>query len=293
MARNIWSDVSSIAQSVQHDAYFIVRETNFLQGLVTEFGDMSGMNTRKSYKYNSGAAVVIGDGDDLTSSAFTPSADQTLTPYEIGEQFFVTDARAESDVPEMIMTDASRELGFAATDKVMTDQVGDFPSLTGGTVGAAGSTITWGYMAAGIQQARNVNKNGAKPLSAVIHGYQAGVLAKSASIAGATQLTSALGYTEAVTRQGTGMSAGTPVFMFMGVPIYQVFQDADASDDFNGAIFPKEALAIDWRRPIRVEGQRDASRRGWELNMSAIYDTGIWRPDLGISIIFDASAPTS
>ena len=295
MARNIWSDVSSIALTVQQDAYFIVRETNFLQNLVTSFGDMQGMNTRTSYAYNSGSAVTIGDDDDLTSAAFTPSADQTLTPYEIGLQFFITDARAESDVPEMIMTDAARELGFAAADKVMTDQVGDFPNLTGGTLGATGTAITWSYMAAGIQQARNVNKSGAKPLAAVIHGYQAGVLAKSASIAGATQLTSALGYTEAVTRQGTGMSAGTPVFMFMGVPIYQVFQSSQTatSTDFTGAIFPREALAIDWRRPIRVEGERDASRRGWELNMSAIYDTGIWRPDLGIVMLFDAQAPTA
>ena len=295
MANNIWGDVSSIAQSVEQDAYFIVRETNFLQGLVTAFGDMSGMNTRKSYKYNSGSAVTVSDADDLTSQAFTPSADQTLTPYEIGLQFFITDARAESDLPEAIMTDAARELGFAGADKVMTDQVGDFTGLTGGTVGTTGGTITWSYVAAGIQQARNVNKNGAKPLAYVMHGYQAGHLAKSASIAGATQLTSALGFTEAVTRQGTGMGAGMPVFMFMGVPIYQVFQasQTSTSTDFTGAIFPREALAIDWRRPIRVEGQRDASRRGWELNMSAIYDTGIWRPDLGIVMLFGAPAPTS
>ena len=290
MANNVWSDVSSIAQRIESDAIFVVREMNFLEPLVTVFRDMSGMNLRRGYVYNEASAVTITDTDDLTSASFAPSADQTLTPYEIGLQFFISDARAESELPESIIADASRELGFAAADKVMTDMVGDYASLTGGTIGAAGTAITWSYMAAAIQQARNVNKSGSKPLAAVVHGYQAGVLAKSASIAGATQLTSALGFTENVTRNGTNASL---CFMFMGVPIYQVFQDADSEDDFNGGVFPREALAIDWRRAVRIEPQRNASRRGWELNMSAIYDTGVWRPDRGISIVFDASAPTA
>lgn len=78
----------------------------------------------------------------------------------------------------------------------------------------------------------------------------------------------------------------------MGADIYQSFQDPDGSDDFAGGCFPKQAIAIDWRQPIRVEPQRDASRRGWEFNMSAIYAHGIWRPDLGVVLLLDANAPT-
>ena len=78
----------------------------------------------------------------------------------------------------------------------------------------------------------------------------------------------------------------------MGVPIYQVFGGLSGTD-FTGGVFPRSALAIDWRRGIRVEPQRDASRRGTEFNMSAVYAHGIWRPALGIEMYFDASAPTS
>jgi hypothetical protein len=292
MANNIWSDVSSIAQRIESDAIFIVREVNFLENLVTVFRDMSGMNLRRGYAYNNLTANTMGDDDDLTSQAFTPSADQTLTPYQVGAQVFVTDARAESMLPEQIITDSARELAFAAADKVMTDMVTDMASLEGGTVGAAGSTITWAYVSAGIQIARNANKNGAVPLACVLHGYQCGELAESASIAGATQLTSAPSYTDAINRQGNAMSAGTPVFMFLGVPVYQVFQSPDTSDDFTGGIFPREALAIDWRRQIRVRPERDESRSGLELNMTGIYDTGIWRPERGVVIVADASTPT-
>ena len=160
-------------------------------------------------------------------------------------------------------------------------------SLTGGTVGAAGTAITWGYMAAAIAQARNASKSIAVPLQAVIHGYQAAVLAKAASIAGATTI-AATGVADQVTKSGI-----TQAFTFMGVPIWQVFVDPDSEDDFTGGVFPREALALDWRRPIRVEGERDASRRGTELNMSAVYAHGVWRPALGIQLVFDASAPTS
>ena len=79
----------------------------------------------------------------------------------------------------------------------------------------------------------------------------------------------------------------------MGVPIYQVFADPDSEDDFTGGVFPQEALAIDWRRMIRVRPERDESRRGLELNMSAVYAHGVWRPDRGIQMVFDATAPTS
>lgn len=284
MTLNLWSDVSSIANSVRQDAFFVVRETFALEPLITVYRDMTGGNTRIGYQYNQLSAVAIGEADDLTSSAFTPSALETLTPAEIGKQVFITDLRAESEAPENILSDAARELGLSASDKLMTDVCGDFASFTGGTVGAAGSVMTWSYLAAAIAKARNANKSTSLRLNAVIHGYQWAALAKSASIAGAT-VAAAPGFQEEVTRTGY-------VAEFMGVPIYQVFQATDSSDDFKGGVFPRAALALDFRREIRVEAERDTSRRGLELNMSAVYAHGVWRKALGIVLYCDALAPT-
>jgi len=289
MAMNTYATVSALAQDIQDDAIFIVREMGLMPSLVTVFNDASGLNPRKGYAYNSGTARVIGETDDLSSDAFTPAADQTLTPFEIGEQFFVTDSRVESELPENWRNDASQELGLAALDKIETDLVGDLASFTGGTIGTAGSVITWGYVAAAIAVARNANKNAAKPLTCVIHGYQWSVLAKAASVAGAS-VVNAPAFQDQVTRTG---GASVMVATFMGVPIYQTFQAADGSGDFTGGVFPREALALDWRRPIRIEPERDASRRGTELNMSGVYAHGVWRPARGVKMIFDATAPTS
>ena len=284
---NTYAAVSALANPMQEDALFVIREQYRMQSLVTMLTDMTGLNPRKGYEFNQAVATDVGEADDLTSSAFAPADLATLTPSEIGLQFFVTDSRAESQLPENIISDGALELGLAAGDKIEKDLLGEFANLTGGTVGTAGSTITWGYVAAAISQARNANKSAGVPLVGVVHGYQAAVLAKNASIAGAT-LAQAPNYTDDVTRNGLG-----PVFFYMGVPIYQVFAAPDSGDDFRGAVFSRSAIAIDWRRAIRVEPERDASRRGTEFNMSAVYAHGVWRAKLGVQMIFDATAPTS
>lgn len=285
---NLYSDVSSIANAMQENALFVIRETAQMQSYIRMFTDMRGANPRKGYQYNQLTAETLNEGDDMNSVAFSPSLLATLTPAEIGLPFFVSDLRAESELPENIIRDGALELGLAASDKVESDIAGDFASLTGGTIGTAGSAITWGYLAAAIAQARNANKNVAVPLVAVIHGYQWAVLAKSASVAGAT-VAVAPNFQDRV-------SAQTPlgqVSTFMGVPIYQTFQAVDSGNDFTGAVFPRDALAIDWRRAIRIEAERKASRRGTQYNMSAVYAHGVWRAALGVKMIFDAAAPTS
>lgn len=284
---NLYSDISSIAQKIQEDAIFVVREMGQMQGLVTVFTDASGLTPRTGYKYNQMSAKVVAEADDLTSSAFTPSADQTLTPFEIGLQAVISDSRVESDgrVPDNYMADVTRELGLAALDYVESSLIGDMASLTGGTIGAAGSAITWSYLAAAIAQARYVNKSNSIPLACVLHEYQWAVLAKSASIAGATVAAVAPNFQEQITSAGF-------VAQFMGVPIYKVFGGL-VSTNFTGGVFPRISLAIDWRRPVRIRPERDESRRALELNLSAVYAHGVWQPQRGIQFTFDASAPTA
>ena len=53
-----------------------------------------------------------------------------------------------------------------------------------------------------------------------------------------------------------------------------------------------DALALDMRRAPRLEPERDASRRGYELNLSAVYAHGVWRPKFGVCGIFTNAAVT-
>ena len=282
---NTAANISALAPTMQEDAIFAIRERYQLQNLVTVKTDMTGLNPRANYQYPKSAAVTVAETDDLTSTVFTPTLLGTLTPAEIALQFFVTDSLPATDTPDDIERDGALELGLAAGDKVETDLASDMASFTGGTIGAAGTTITWGYLAAAISVARNASKSAGVPLVAVMHGYQWAVLAKTASIAGAT-IPPAQDVVNEINRSGF-------VASFMGVNLYQVFTAPNASDDFTGGVFPRSAILMDWRRPVRVEPERDASRRGTEFNMSALYAHGVWRAALGVKMTFDASAPTS
>ena len=59
-----------------------------------------------------------------------------------------------------------------------------------------------------------------------------------------------------------------------------------------GAMFNRDAIAFDIRRDVRLEPERDASARAWELNVSALYAHGVWRPAFGVCIYSSANTPT-
>lgn len=58
-----------------------------------------------------------------------------------------------------------------------------------------------------------------------------------------------------------------------------------------GAMFTRDAMALDLRRPLRIEPERDASMRWTELNSTMVYAYGKWRPERGVILKSDASTP--
>ncbi len=58
-----------------------------------------------------------------------------------------------------------------------------------------------------------------------------------------------------------------------------------------GGVFSRDALAVDLRRPMRIEPERDASQRWTELNATIVYASGKWRPERGVILKSDASTP--
>jgi hypothetical protein len=294
IAINSWDDLSGVANSILEDALFVVRETYELPNHVKVFTDATGGNLRKGFDYNQVTIGTVTEYDDVTSSAFAATAGQTLTPYEYAAQLMISDLRRESETPESIMTDSARELGLAMGDVVQSNLLSDFTSLTGGSgggnyyTGTIIGTASWGSLAGAISVARNANKSSAVPLAAFIHGYSWKVLAASASVAGAT-VAAAPSFQDEITRTGY-------VGMFDGVPIYQFYSSVTgttATAWTNFAVFPRDAIALDWRRRPRLEPERNASARGTELNISAVFAHGVWRPALGVYGKWFAPTPTA
>jgi hypothetical protein len=277
------SNIAAFVQTIYEDAMLVVRENTLAVNLVTVYRDRSGTAARSNADYGTATIGAIGETDDLTSQAFTPSVLSTLTPSEAGGQFFLTDLRVETD-SNPVRNDAAMEMGAAVADKIDRDILSNISSLTGGTVGASGTAITWGYFSAML--ARLVVQKAPRPYVFVCHPYQWNVLAKAASVAAAARTNAPEYLMDAVARNYFVQNySGVDIFVTSNVPV--------SSTDAYCGMFSRSALAFDERRAPRLEPERDASRRGWELNMTTVYAHGVWRPKFGIQGIFDATAPTS
>lgn len=276
------SDISSYINTIFENALFVARDNNLMVPLVTTFGDRRGIATRENSTYGTAVIDTVADTDDLAGQAFTPSSLATITPVEKGGQFLLTDQRLESD-PFTLANDASRELGMAMATKMENDLLLTFASLTGGTIGGAGTAITWGHFNAMLSQLRN--QKAPLPYAFVCHSYHWHRLANAVTPATATQTNAPL-FQDEVLRMFWVRTVG-PVDIYVTSNL-----NVDGSDDAYCAMFSRPAIALDVRRAPRLEPQRDASRRAIELNMTSLYATGVWRPKFGIQATFDASTPT-
>lgn len=275
---------SNYISQLYADAMFIARDRNIMQPLVRTFNDRTGDESRASLEYSSISASSVNEDEDFSApTQFTKTQLANLTPGEIIAQVLLYDRRMETD-PQNAREDASRELGNAIADKVETDLLSNFSSLTGGTVGSAGTSITWGHFFAARAQLRGAKVPG--PYSCVLHEYQWHDLAGTATVA-AAQTTASDAFRDQVMSQFyVGQVADVSIYVTPNISI-------DASDDAYGAMFNRDAMAFDSRRAPRLEPERDASARAWELNITAKYAYGVWRPAFGVAMLFDATAPTS
>lgn len=277
------SDIQSptdYIQKIYEDAMFVARENNLMSSLVTNYQGQ-GIAPRVSSEYSAGTIGALADSDDLASQAFTPTVLSTLTPAEVGAQFLITDQRLESD-PMAIQQNAALELGSAMATKIETDLIGDFGSFTGGTVGTAGSVLSWGRLFAAVAQLRA--QKAPAPYYCVLHPYQIHDLAKEAAPAGSSMNAPNFG-DEVMRMRYFAQAAGAFIFESANIT---------AGTASVAGVFSPMALALDVRRAPRIEPERNASLRATELNLSAVYAHGVWRPKWGVKIISTTNtAPTS
>lgn len=275
------TDISAYIQDIYDGSLMVTRENTLAVNLVTIKNDRTGLAARKNSQYSGATVNTIGEADDMTGQAFTPSVIATLTPYEYGAQYVLTDSRVESD-PFSVLADASQDLGLAMADKIDSQVFSNFSSFTGGTVGASGTAFTWGHFFAMLTRLKA--QKAPMPYAFVCHPYQWHPLAKA--VAPGATVTNA-------PRLQDEISENFYVGSVSGVDIYTTTNvTASGTDAYNG-MFNVQALAFDLRRAPRLEPERDASRRATELNHTSVFAHGVWRPLFGVQGIFDNSAPTS
>jgi hypothetical protein len=278
------TELNSYFNNIYEDALFAVRENTIATRLVRVFTDGNGDQTRSVTEYPTASPVSVAETEDFAApTKFDKTLLSTLTPGEIMSQIILTDRRIETD-PQNARQDAAITLSNGVADKIDGDILGNFNALTGGTVGSLGGTMLWGYLYAAISRMR-ANKI-PRPYYCVMHPYAWHDLATVAAVA--ATVTNGPEFQDEVMRRFYVANVAGLDGIFLSANV-----ETSGGTGAYGAIFNPNAIAYDIRRGMRLEPERDASKRAWELNMTAMYAHGVWRPKWGVQILHDITAPTS
>ncbi len=252
---------------------------------VKVFTDQTGFQSRDVSDYREGSApTLLAETDDLTPSLLDRQLLARLTPQEYGKMYFITDRRVETDDDVSIAADAASFLGYELGKYIETSLLGDFTNLTGGSVAGAGSALTWADIYNARARLRASSVPG--PYAVVLHEYQWLDLAVATNIAAITSA-NPMKFRDDIQSQYYITSIGDLDFYVTGL------LSIDGSDDVIGGMYNSNALALDMRRGIRIEPQRDASYRATELNSTVVFAHGVYRASWGVKIVSDATAPGS
>ena len=283
MAITKYSDISSYVNNIYERSLFVVREMNLMSALVSNYS-AQGWMTRTFSTRPQVTPETVSDGVDYSNpTSFGKSTVGTLTPSEVIAQILLTDQNIETD-PDGARNDAANELGMAIAHKVDTDLVGAFSSFATDKGDGANNTATLANFSAAVSVLRNRSVMGS--INAVLHPYHWHDLWTELGQPAATYANSADLTSQALRDYFVDNLLGVKIYLSPNISI-------DASTDAISGIFHSQALALDTRRAYRLEPERDASLRAWELNATVGYAYGLGpRPTFGIKFTADATEPS-
>lgn len=281
MAITKYSDISSYVNTIYERALFVARENNLMTGLVRPFSAQGWMSRTLSTRPTLTAASVADGTDYANPTTFGKSTLATMTPGEVIVQVILTDQNIESD-PDGARDDAALEMGNAIATKIDSDLVGAFPSFTVDKGDGANNTVTLDNFAAAVAVLRN--RKVPAPINAVLHPYHWHDIWVALGQPAATY--SFLGEMANQAMRDYAVNSMLGIRWFVSANI-----SVDANADAISGVFNQGAIGFDSRRAPRLEPERDASLRAWELNMTAGYGYGVIRDAFGVKFTADATEP--
>lgn len=284
MAITKYSDISTYVNTIFERSLLVVREMNLMANLVSNYS-AQGWMVRQFTTRPTVTPEAVSDGVDYSNpTTFAKSSVGTLTPSEVIAQILLTDQNIETD-PDGARDQASEELGNAMAAKIDTDLAADFSSFTTDKGPGANTTNTIADLASAIAVLR-YNKAPMGGINCVLHPYHWHDIWVEMGKPAATYPNMDEMTTVALRDYWVDRFLGANVYISANIAI-------DGNADAISGIFHPLALALDTRRPYRLEPERDASLRAWELNATVGYAHGLGsRPAFGVKFTGDATEPT-
>jgi len=270
-----YTGISTLIANVYENAMHAAFEGNVVSPHINIWQDSTSPAPRIFGSYSGGTFLAVAESADSAAQAFNATAGGTATPAVYAQMIELTNRRLRAE-PGRATTEAGVHLGNTLAKAVDTHLVGLFSSLTAGTVGTAGGTLTWGDLFKAQAYVRTQNVPG--PYTVIVHPMQWYYLASAAS--GVPTLMQSDEIKNSVI--GTFYQAS-----FGGLDF---FVDANITSGTAavGGMFARQAMFLDIRQPFKVEPQyfaKISGNGGWEVNGSMEYAYGVYRPLFGAGLI--------
>jgi hypothetical protein len=179
-----------------------------------------------------------------------------------------------------VVSDIGRLFGEAIARKMDSDILSNVGSLSAG-VGGASTTATPALLFQAIAKLRAQGYDTSNDCAIVLHPNVA------------YDIASTLTSTFAAPASQVGNDALRNGFMgtLGGVPVYQssLVNNTGTAGDYNSVLFHRDAFGLAMMQDIRIESQREATKRGFDIVGSAIYGHGITNNDAAQYLQFDSS----
>lgn len=226
---------------------------------------------------------IIASGDlveanDLTTETSFDTTSVEITCAERGVLVNLTDLSSETATIDVAAA-IGRQMGDGMAKKVDEDLAALFGGFSN-TVGSGAAEITVQDL---FKAAATLRTNQAPgPYYCILHPYQAYQIKSQLTNAGNTNMVNPSDLGNEALRSGfVGNIAGMQVFETTVV-------SGDSAGAFVGAAFSQQALGYVNKRPLRIEQQRDASKRSTELVCTHAFGVKEIFDQYGVGIIGDA-----
>jgi N4-gp56 family major capsid protein len=275
--------LNDLLPSIVAEALFVASEKSIMRGLVRNYTLSAGQG--KTVTVPIFPKVTAAALTEATAPTFTAVSTDgaTLTVSEVGLTAQVSDLAMMASSSNVV-ADIGRLFGEAVARKMDTDLMALFMALSTSTVGGVTTTATPALIFQAIAKLRSQGYDTSNDCAIVLHPNVA------------YDVASVLTSTFAAPASAIGNSALENGFMGMigGVPVYQsslvpVETGGSAAGDYACAVFHKDAFGLAVMQDIRIESQREATKRGFDIVGSAIYGVGELYDAAGVRMIFDSS----
>jgi len=275
--------LNDLLPSIVAEALFVASEKSIMRGLVRNYTLSAGQGktvTVPIYPKQTAAALTEGTAPSFTAIS-TDGA--TLTVSEVGLTAQISDLAIMASSSNVI-SDIGRLFGEAIARKMDTDLLALANSLSV-TVGGVSTAATPALIFQAIAKLRSQGYDTANDCAIVLHpnvAYDVASVLTSTFAAPASMVGN-----DALRNGFMGMLGGVPVYQSSLVA--QSTASSNATGDYANLIMHRDAFGLAMMQDIKIESQREATKRGFDLVGSAIYGVGELYDAAGVCGIFDSS----